>query len=101
MFLYYVRVRGRNRMDSKRRDRHDIVTEILNHARGGKIKTHIMYRAKLSYYQIQEYLPLLIEKGFLENMTIKQKRQDITMYRTTKKGIEFLEHLESVNKLFP
>ena len=88
-------------MDSKRRDRHDIVAEILHHARGGKIKTHIMYKAKLSYYQIQEYLPLLLKKGFLENKTIKQKRQDKTMYKTTKKGIEFLEHLESVNKLFP
>jgi predicted transcriptional regulator len=60
-----------------------------------------MYKAKLSYYQIQEYLPLLLKKGFLENKTIKQKRQDKTMYRTTKKGIEFLEHLESANKLFP
>ena len=88
-------------MDSKRRDRHDIVAEILHHAKGGKIKTHIMYKAKLSYYQIQEYLPLLLKKGFLENKTIKRKRQDITMYRTTEKGREFLEHLESVNKLFP
>ena len=90
-----------NRMDSRRRDRHDIVAEILHHAREGKIKTHIMYKAKLSYYQIQEYLPLLMEKGFLENTTIKRKRQTITIFRSTKKGIEFLEHLESVNKLWP
>jgi len=88
-------------MDSRRRDRHDIVAEILHHAMGGKIKTHIMYKAKLSYYQIQEYLPLLMEKGFLENTTIKQKRKITKIYRTTKKGIEFLEHLESVNKLWP
>ncbi|MFQ6073735.1 MAG: winged helix-turn-helix domain-containing protein [Candidatus Bathyarchaeia archaeon] len=85
---------------SKRRDRHDIVAEILKTAKGGKIKTHIMYKAKLSYSQINEYLNLLIKKGFLENMTIKRKRQTVTMYRTTKKGIEFLDHLESIDKLW-
>jgi predicted transcriptional regulator len=85
---------------SKRRDRHDIVAEILKTARGGKIKTHIMYKAKLSYSQINEYLKLLVEKGFLENMSIKRKKQTITMYRTTQKGMEFLTHLESINKLW-
>jgi predicted transcriptional regulator len=50
----------------KRRDRHDIVVEILRTAVDGKIKTHIMYKAKLSYAQLNEYLPLLVEKGFLE-----------------------------------
>ncbi len=85
---------------NKRRDRHDIVAEILKTARGGKIKTHIMYKAKLSYSQINEYLNLLIKKGFLENMTIKRKRQIITMYKTTEKGMEFLDHLELINKLW-
>ena len=85
---------------SKRRDRHDIVAEILRTAIGGKLKTHIMYKAKLSYSQIQEYLKLLVEKGFLENMTIKRKRQTITMYKTTKRGMDFLDHLESINKLW-
>ncbi len=85
---------------NKRRDRHDIVAEILKTARGGKIKTHIMYKAKLSYSQINEYLNVLLTKGFLENMTIKRKRQTITMYRTTKKGIDFLDHLEFLNKLW-
>jgi predicted transcriptional regulator len=85
---------------SRRRDRHDIVAEILRTARGGKIKTHIMYKAKLSYSQINEYLNLLVQKGFLENMTIKRRKQTITMYRTTEKGIEFLDHLESINRLW-
>lgn len=85
---------------NKRRDRHDIVAEILKTARGGKIKTHIMYKAKLSYSQINEYLNLLLEKGFLENMTIMRKRQIVTMYKTTKRGIEFLDHLEFLNKLW-
>ncbi len=85
---------------NKRRDRHDIVAEILKTARGGKIKTHIMYKAKLSYSQINEYLTMLVEKGFLENRRVKRKRQTITMYRTTEKGMEYLEHLDSMDKLW-
>jgi len=84
----------------RRRDRHDIVAEILKTAVNGRIKTHIMYRAKLSYSQINEYLPLLVEKGFLENVHVTRGRQRTTMYRTTSKGLEFIENLESVNKLW-
>lgn len=87
-------------MDSKRRDRHEIVSEILKYARRSKIKTHIMYKAKLSYAQIQEYLPLLIERGFLENTTIRRKKQKHRMYKTTEKGIELLDHIESIDKLW-
>lgn len=84
----------------ERRDRHEIVAEILNYARGGKKKTHIMFKARLGYSQIQEYLRLLVEKGFVEKTTFKRKRQVVTMYRTTKKGIEFLDRLESIDKLW-
>ena len=86
-------------LNNKRRDRHDIVAEILKTAREGRIKTHIMYKAKLSYSQINSYLQLLIEKGFLENNTIKRKRQIITVYRTTSKGVEYIDNIEAVNIL--
>jgi len=84
----------------KRRDRHDIVVEILKTAMEGKIKTHIMYKAKLSYAQLNEYLPLLVEKGFLENTSIKQKRALKRVYRTTQKGLAFLENFNSIKKLW-
>ena len=85
---------------TKRRDRHEIIAEILDTTKEAKIKTHIMYKAKLSYAQLYEYLDLLVEQGFLENMTIKRNKQILTMYRTTQKGMEFLHHMESVDKLF-
>jgi len=85
--------------NNRRRDRHDIVAEILKTARGGKIKTHIMYRAKLSYSQINAYLQLLVEKGFLENQTVRRKRQDLTVYTTTPKGMLYIENIETVNQL--
>ncbi len=85
--------------NSKRRDRHDIVAEILKTAREGRIKTHIMYKAKLSYSQINIYLKLLVDKGFLENNVIKRKKQIMTVYKTTQKGIKYIDNIESVNNL--
>lgn len=82
-----------------RRDRHDIVAEILETARGGAIKTHIMYKAKLSYGQVCEYLPLLIEKGFLEDCPVGKHRQTKHLLKTTEQGERFLESLKSVNLL--
>jgi predicted transcriptional regulator len=89
-----------NNGDVKRRDRHDIVVEILRTAVEGRIKTHIMYKAKLSYAQLNEYLPLLIDKGFLENTSIRQKRNMKRVYKTTDKGLRFLENFDSIKKLW-
>jgi len=86
-------------LNNKRRDRHDIVAEILKTAREGRIKTHIMYKAKLSYSQINAYLQLLIDKGFLENNTVMRKRQTITLYKTTPKGVYFIENIDMVNQM--
>ena len=86
-------------LNGKRRDRHDIVTEILKTAREGKIKTHIMYKAKLSYSQINTYLQMLVDKGFLENNTVVRKKQTITLYKTTPKGVHLIENIEVVNHL--
>ncbi|MFB0514831.1 MAG: winged helix-turn-helix domain-containing protein [Candidatus Bathyarchaeia archaeon] len=85
---------------TKRRDRHDIIVEILKTARDGKIKTHIMYKAKLSYAQINEYLSLLVDKGFLELFTVKQRKVRRKLYRTTEKGMKLLENFESMAKLW-
>ena len=84
----------------KRRDRHDIVAEILKTAVNGKIKTHIMYRAKLSYSQVNEYLPMLVNKGFLENNKTAHGKHMTAVYRTTSRGLQFIESLESINKLW-
>lgn len=100
---HHIDERGRTvltiEMNNKRRDRHDIVAEILKTAREGRIKTHIMYKAKLSYSQINTYLQLLVDKGFLENNTVRRKRQIITIYRTTPKGFEYIDSIETVNNL--
>ena len=93
---------GRFRLSntSGRRDRHDIFAEILETARGGAIKTHIMYKAKLSYGQVSEYIPMLLEKGFLENVTVKMHRQVKHLLKTTELGEKFLENLRSVDLIW-
>ncbi|MEM3622604.1 MAG: winged helix-turn-helix domain-containing protein [Candidatus Bathyarchaeia archaeon] len=66
------------------RDRHDITMEILKKAASGKRKTELMQDVGLSYLQTKQYLSALTEKGLLE--IDKQN-----CYKTTKKGLEFLE----------
>jgi len=88
------------RSPNKRRDRHDIVVEILKTAMDGKIKTHIMYKAKLSYDQLNKYLELLSRKGFLENYTIKRRNNDLKMYRTTQKGLQLIKDFETVKSIW-
>jgi len=89
-----------NEEEVRRRDRHDIIVEILKTAIEGKIKTHIMYKAKLSYAQVNQYLPSLVSNGFLENITVKHKRHYKKVFRTTPKGVRFIENFESMRKLW-
>jgi predicted transcriptional regulator len=67
-----------------RRDRHDIVLEILESAKSGKIKTELMKGVNMSFTQAQQYLGMLLEKGLLET---RENRR----FTTTKKGLEFME----------
>jgi predicted transcriptional regulator len=69
------------------RDRHDIAMEILNRAVSGKRKTEIMRDAGLSYLQAKLYLGELVNRGLLK---IDEKHN----FKTTKKGLEFLEKCE-------
>ena len=77
----------------KYRSRADIAADILSIASTGAIKTRIMYRAFLSFPQQKEYLKLLIEAGMLEYI------KDEKIYRTTKRGMTFLESYDQMRKM--
>jgi len=85
---------------AKRRDRHDIIVEILKTAINGKVKTHIMYKARLSYAQLNEYLPKLVENGFLENHKIKHGKYYKKVFQTTPKGLKLLEGFQNIRSLW-
>jgi predicted transcriptional regulator len=76
----------------KRRDRLYIIAEILDIAKDGALKTQIMYKANLSFAQLNTYLNLLLETNLLEKT--KQGRKNI--YKTTQKGIEYMQSYKEV-----
>ena len=76
----------------KYRNRPEIISNILYAANGGASKTKIMYKAFLSYAQIKEYLPMLLEKNLLE-------LEEDGKYRTTERGIQFLKMNEEIQDL--
>ena len=53
------------RMDSRTAD--ETIASILHAAIGGVTKTTIMYKSFITYEQLNEYLSLLVEKGFISN----------------------------------
>jgi predicted transcriptional regulator len=71
-----------------RRNRLDIIADILNAAKMGLRKTRIVYSTNLNFKLANKYLPLLTENGLLEVID-----RD---YITTSQGIEFLENYRKI-----
>ena len=63
-----------------------IIGDVLTLATSGIKKTHIMYRANLSYEQVHLYLAELIGKRLIA----QDVSSDGVVYRTTENGREFL-----------
>jgi predicted transcriptional regulator len=76
----------------KRRDRLYIIAEILDIAKDGALKTQIMYKANLSFAQLNSYLKLLMDTQLLEITTKDRKR----VYKTTKKGVEYMDSYREI-----
>ena len=71
----------------KRRDKLVIIAEILDIARTGCSKTHIMFQANLSFTQLNQYLPILTQTNLLEKILDDKKE----VYKSTEKGLDFME----------
>ncbi len=81
-----------------RRDRLNIMAEIMEAAKGSQLKTRIMYRVNLSFSQVNEYLSFLTERGFLRVHVENRKK----FYETTAKGNIYIEnYMEMSNLLRP
>jgi predicted transcriptional regulator len=66
-----------------------IMGDVLALGTSGIKKTHIMYRANLSYEQVHLYLGELIAKRLIAQDV---SSSDGIVYRTTEKGREFLQY---------
>lgn len=66
--------------------------DVLALATAGIKKTHIMYRANLSYEQVHLYLGELIEKRLI----VQDVSRDGIVFRTTERGREFLLYYQRI-----
>lgn len=73
----------------------EIMADVLSLSTAGIKKTHIMYRANLSYEQIIYYLSQLLGKGLLR----QDASEGALVFRTTEKGREFLHCYSRMTEL--
>ncbi len=79
-----------------RRDRFVIMEDVLKICLDtASMKSGIMYRANLSFAQLELYLSTCVESGLLK----KQIEGSRVVYVTTEKGREFLEAFDKVTSL--
>ncbi len=50
----------------KKRNRYELLADLLKSSKGGARKTSLMYAANLSFDLLNKYLALLAENGFIE-----------------------------------
>ena len=75
-----------------RRNRHMIISEILDVCRTGACKTRIVYQANLNFRIVNDYIDLLVKNNLI---TVKQGT-DLS-YETTEKGIILLDNFKQIN----
>ncbi|MFC1487847.1 winged helix-turn-helix domain-containing protein [Thermoproteota archaeon] len=77
-----------------KRDRVEIIAEILGLCLEPRSKTRVMYGTNLSWKMLQNYLSSLQERGLLE------AQNNSTKYLTTKRGLDFVEKWKELKALF-
>jgi predicted transcriptional regulator len=71
------------------------MAEILEVAIDGALKTQVMYRANLSFAQLNEYLRLMLDIKLLESV----KNTERVTYKTTAKGVRYLQSYREIRDL--
>jgi predicted transcriptional regulator len=81
---------------SKRRDKLSIIAEILDIAKDGTLKTQIMYKANLSFAQLNDYVKFMLKISLLNKFRANGK----DVYEATEKGIDYIQrHMELMELL--
>ena len=75
------------------RSRTEIAHVMLEAAKTGAGKTKIMYSANLSYTQLTGYLYYLQQNGLIKHAS------DTQIYKSTEKGLKFLNLSSKLNKM--
>jgi len=72
-----------------------LIAEILETAQESALKTQIMYRANLSFTQLNDYLGFMLKNELLEKILINDRE----VYKATKKGLDFLQRYREIMQL--
>jgi predicted transcriptional regulator len=87
------------------RGKYQIIAEMLNIINEsdskGVTKTSIMYNAFLSYAQLKEYLPFLLENGLIDEipLRIKYGGSEKFVYKITEKGIRLMQISKEIENI--
>lgn len=84
-----------NKKDMKYRSRTEIITMILEVASQGVTKTKIMYKAYLSYSQLNQYMLFLIENKLIEC------KPGSELYTLTEKGRRLVHVYKELEGMVP
>ncbi len=68
---------------------------MLETVKDGSLKTQIMYKANLSFTQLNDYLDFLLDNGFVTQTLSDQKE----VYFITEKGVDFLQRRSELLRL--
>ena len=75
------------------RQKDELARDILTVTNGGTIISQIMFKAYLSHSQAKSYLGELIQKSLVEYDSLERK------YRTTPKGLAYLQAMDSMSDM--
>jgi predicted transcriptional regulator len=87
-------VRGQERNKKRRRSFLSIAAAILRTCRSGARRTQVLYRAHLSFEQLNKYLDLLQESKLILH------EESTKLYVLTDKGKRFLDHHDGLQRAF-
>lgn len=79
----------------RRRDQLSIIASMLEITHESVLKTQIMYRANLSFLQLNDYLAVLFHNGLIFQSNVDGKE----VYNITAKGLGFLKRYRELQNM--
>jgi predicted transcriptional regulator len=93
-----LRVKSNSMPSVRKRSDIDIMANILVEAGKGTKKTRILYKCNLSHKQLHIYLQILRNMELLESHPDKEN-SNLEYFRTTSKGLEFIDAYNNLRNL--
>ena len=83
-------------MNIKNRSRLEILYDIVTSANPSAKKTHVMWKANISFLVLDSYLNLALEKGLIRETNDEDEGR---LYRITPTGLRFISTFDKIKRL--